>query len=50
MKNHVTVIEHGNFKDSKASIQKIVLHRTAGGTTQACINAFKGGRKIKKEV
>ncbi|AIL45364.1 MULTISPECIES: N-acetylmuramoyl-L-alanine amidase [Elizabethkingia] len=48
MKNHVTVIEHGNFKDSKASIQKIVLHRTAGGTTQACINAFKGGRKNKK--
>ena len=47
-KNHVTVIEHGSFKDSKASVQKIILHRTAGGTTQACINAFKGGRKNKK--
>ncbi|MDR6923075.1 MULTISPECIES: N-acetylmuramoyl-L-alanine amidase [Chryseobacterium] len=48
MKNHVAVIEHGTFKDPKTSVQKIILHRTAGGTTQACINAFKGGRKNKK--
>ncbi|MBD3907160.1 N-acetylmuramoyl-L-alanine amidase [Chryseobacterium muglaense] len=48
-KNHVIVIEQTNFKDSKSSIQKIILHRTAGGTTQACINAFKSGRKNKKE-
>jgi predicted chitinase len=47
-KNHVSVIEHGNFKDPKTSVQKVILHRTAGGTTQACINAFKGGRKNKK--
>ncbi|WP_426479908.1 N-acetylmuramoyl-L-alanine amidase [Chryseobacterium sp. CBSDS_008] len=48
VENHVSVIEHGTFKDLKTSIQKIILHRTAGGTTQACINAFKGGRKNKK--
>ncbi|WP_034671211.1 N-acetylmuramoyl-L-alanine amidase, partial [Epilithonimonas caeni] len=47
-KNHVSIIEHGNYKDSKTSVQKIILHRTAGGTTQACINAFKSGRKNKK--
>jgi len=44
----VSVIEHTAFKDAKSSIQKIILHRTAGGTTQACINAFKSGRKNKK--
>ena len=47
-KNHVNVIEHGNYKDPKTSVQKIILHRTAGGTTEACINAFRNGRKNKK--
>lgn len=47
-KNHISIIEHGNYKDPKTSVQKIILHRTAGGTTQACINAFKSGRKNKK--
>ncbi|KFF13071.1 hypothetical protein IW15_09910 [Chryseobacterium soli] len=46
--NHISIIEHGNFKDPKNNIQKVILHRTAGGTTQACINAFKSGRKNKK--
>ncbi|AZA53422.1 N-acetylmuramoyl-L-alanine amidase [Chryseobacterium sp. G0201] len=47
IKDHISIIEHGLFKDPKTSIQKIVLHRTAGGTTQACKNAFKNGRKNK---
>lgn len=47
-KNHINIIEHGNFKDIKSSIQKVILHRTAGGTTQACINTFKSGRKNRK--
>lgn len=46
-KSQISVIEHSNFKDSKKSIQKIILHRTAGGTSQACLNAFKNGRKNK---
>jgi len=48
VKNQVNAIENGLFKDSITSIQKIILHRTAGGTTEACINAFKNGRKNKK--
>lgn len=47
IKNHVSVIEHDNFSDAKTSVQKIILHRTAGGTTEACIRAFKSGRKNK---
>lgn len=46
-KNHISILEHGNFKDQKTSIKKIILHRTAGGTTKDCINAFKAGRKNK---
>lgn len=48
IKNQVSAIENGLFKDPKTSVQKIILHRTAGGTTEACINAFKNGRKNKK--
>lgn len=48
IKNRVNVLEKTNFKDSKSSIQKIILHRTAGGTTQACLDSFKSGRKNKK--
>lgn len=47
IKNHINIIEHGDFKDSKSSIQKIILHRTAGGTTKACIDSFKSGRKSR---
>ncbi len=47
-KNRVGVLEQANFRDPKSSIQKIILHRTAGGTTDACINAFKSGRRNKR--
>jgi len=47
-KDHITVIEHGFFRDPKTSIQKIILHRTAGGTMQACKNVFKNGRRNRR--
>ena len=47
LKDHIKIIEHGNFKNAKTSIQKIILHRTAGSTTEACKTAFKNGRKNK---
>ena len=46
----IIVIEHDSFKDVKTSIQKIILHGTAGSTTQACKDAFKNGRKNSKGI